>query len=117
MNRHYDKHTGRMAQIGLSQQVKARQWPTPCTKEMCGGTGSWEKLKEATTIDEARKMGAGNGGQLNPPWVSWLMGWPLYWTRTESMPAKAWAAWRRAFGIGPTGSKPSETGNARKLPQ
>lgn len=30
MNRHFDKHTGRMAQIGLSQQVALRaNWPTP----------------------------------------------------------------------------------------
>jgi hypothetical protein len=30
MNRHFDKQTGRMAQIGLTQQVKARaMWPTP----------------------------------------------------------------------------------------
>jgi len=30
MNRHFDKHTGRMAQIGLAQQVSLRQmWPTP----------------------------------------------------------------------------------------
>jgi hypothetical protein len=30
MNRHFDKHTGRMAQIGLIQQVKLREtWPTP----------------------------------------------------------------------------------------
>jgi hypothetical protein len=29
MCRHYDKHTGRMAQIGLTQQVQARMWPTP----------------------------------------------------------------------------------------
>ncbi len=37
-------------------------------------------LKKNTTIEEARAMGAGNGGQLNPPWVEWLMGWPIGWT-------------------------------------
>ena len=55
-------------------------WPTPRTKGMCGGSGSWEKLKANTTIEEARLMGAGNGGKLNPTWVEWLMGWPLGWT-------------------------------------
>jgi len=55
-------------------------WPTPRTKGMCGGTGSWDLLKKNTTIEEARLMGAGNGGQLNPPWVEWLMGWPTGWT-------------------------------------
>jgi hypothetical protein len=47
---------------------------------MCGGTGSWDLLKKNTTIEEARSMGAGNGGKLNPDWVEWLMGWPLGWT-------------------------------------
>jgi hypothetical protein len=59
---------------------KTYNWPTPRTKGMCGGTGSWELLKKNTSIEEARKMGAGNGGQLNPTWVEWLMGWPLGWT-------------------------------------
>ena len=34
MCRHYDKHTGRMAQIGLTQQVKARMWPTRAMKPL-----------------------------------------------------------------------------------
>ncbi len=58
-------------------------WPTPRTKGMCGGTGAWEKLNDATTHEEAKLMGAGNGGQLNPDWVELLMGWPLGWTRTD----------------------------------
>jgi hypothetical protein len=61
----------------LTAQVN---WPTPRTAGMCGGTGSWDLLKKNTTIEEARAMGAGNGGKLNPTWVEWLMGWPLEWT-------------------------------------
>jgi hypothetical protein len=61
----------------LTAQVN---WPTPRTAGMCGGTGSWDLLKKNTTIEEARAMGAGNGGKLNPTWVEWLMGWPLGWT-------------------------------------
>lgn len=55
-------------------------WPTPRTKGMCGGSGSWDLLNKNTTKEEARQMGAGNGGKLNPTWVEWLMGWPLGWT-------------------------------------
>ncbi len=61
----------------LTAQVN---WPTPRTKGMCGGSGAWAQLKANTTIEEARAMGAGNGGKLNPTWVEWLMGWPLEWT-------------------------------------
>jgi hypothetical protein len=55
-------------------------WPTPRTKGMCGGSGSWNLLKKNTTIEEARLMGAGNGGKLNPVWTEWIMGFPLGWT-------------------------------------
>jgi hypothetical protein len=61
----------------LTAQVN---WLTPRTKGMCGGSGAWAQLKANTTIEEARSMGAGNGGKLNPTWVEWLMGWPLGWT-------------------------------------
>jgi hypothetical protein len=48
---------------------------------MCGGTGNWARLKEkAAGIEEARGMGAGNGGRLNPGWVEALMGYPQGWT-------------------------------------
>jgi hypothetical protein len=65
-------------QTSLSTAVLT--WPTPRTKGMCGGSGSWDLLNKNTTVEEARLMGAGNGGQLNPPWVEWLMGWPVGWT-------------------------------------
>ena len=61
-------------------KTKTYTWPTPRTKGMCGGSGAWAQLKANTTIEEARSMGAGNGGKLNPTWVEWLMGWPLGWT-------------------------------------
>ena len=61
----------------LTAQVN---WPTPRTKGMCGGSGSWDLLNKNTPKEEARQMGAGNGGKLNPMWVEWLMGWPLGWT-------------------------------------
>ena len=57
-----------------------KMWPTPRTAGICGGMGSWKLLNKNTTKEEARKMGAGNGGKLNPTWVEWLMGWPLGWT-------------------------------------
>ena len=55
-------------------------WPTPNVTGMCGGTGNWKQLHNKTTPEEARKMGAGNGGKLNPQWVEWLMGYPEGWT-------------------------------------
>jgi len=74
---------------GSSQET----WPTPCATDY-KGSGQTGQLRDrldyaaergATksktyNLEEARLMGAGNGGQLNPTWVEWLMGWPLGWT-------------------------------------
>jgi hypothetical protein len=60
-------------------------WPTARAGGMCGGTGNWAQLKKkAGDIKEARQMGAGNGGQLNPDWVEALMGFPQGWTDIDA---------------------------------
>lgn len=61
-------------------------YPTPTTGAgLCGGTGNFQQLKDLEeagqiTEEERRSMAAGNGGQLNPDWVEWLMGFPPGWT-------------------------------------
>ena len=61
-------------------------YPTPTTGAgICGGSGNYQQLKglEASgqiTAEERQSMSAGNGGQLNPMWVEWLMGFPIGWT-------------------------------------
>ena len=61
-------------------------YPTPTTGAgLCGGTGNFQQLKKLQqagqiTEGERRNMSQGNGGQLNPTWVEWLMGFPLGWT-------------------------------------
>ena len=64
----------------------AKLFPTPTTGAgLCGGTGNFQQLQvlEASgqiTPEERRSMQAGNGGQLNPDWVEWLMGYPIGWS-------------------------------------
>ena len=35
------------------------------------------------------------GGQLNPPWVEWLMGWPIGWTDCELLGMDKFRSWRQ----------------------
>ena len=35
------------------------------------------------------------GGQLNPDWVEWLMGWPVGWSSLAPMLAVDWPTWER----------------------
>jgi len=34
------------------------------------------------------------GGQLNPTWVEWLMGWPIGWTSMEPITDIDWRDWK-----------------------
>jgi DNA (cytosine-5)-methyltransferase 1 len=65
---------------------------------MCGGSGAWAQLKANTTIEEAKSMGAGNGGKLNPTWVEWLMGWPLEWTDLKPLETGRFPCARQQLG-------------------
>ena len=65
-------------------------YPTPTTGDgLCGGTGNFQQLKKLKdsgqiTEEERWNMSQGNGGQLNPDWVEWLMGFPVGWTSLQS---------------------------------
>jgi hypothetical protein len=83
----------------LNDQVAHQHsFPSPGTTGMSNGSGNCEKsnkLHEAGVIthDERKSMRAGNGGQLNPDWVCWLMGWPISWTQLEPLEHMDWRGW------------------------
>ena len=63
-----------------------RMWPTPATRDHKGGYQggrirngkvSWDTLDVAVQHTDNQ---AKTGGQLNPTWVEWLMGYPEGWT-------------------------------------
>jgi len=37
-----------------------------------------------------------DGGKLNPTWVEWLMGWPLWWTDLAPLATDKFLSWRQA---------------------
>lgn len=71
---------------GPSLDVVAMMYPTPTTGAgLCVGTGNFQQLKKMQEVgqiteEERRNMSQGNGGQLNPTFVEWLMGFPIGWT-------------------------------------
>lgn len=82
----------------LNDQIA--KFPTPRTKGMCGGSGAFQKMKalEAegiVTTEERKQMTAGSGGQLNPTWVEWLMGWPLEWTALKPLATGKYRLWQQ----------------------
>lgn len=79
MNRHFDKYTGRMAQIGLTQQVALRaMWSTPTAND-AQKTGAPSQLNR-NTPQLGDLVSDRAGGQLNPQFVEYLMNYPKDWT-------------------------------------
>jgi hypothetical protein len=66
-----------------------KRYPTPRVHGLSNGSGNvgavnnlYEQGK--ITEEERRSMRSGNGGQLNPMFVAWLMGYPLAWADTRA---------------------------------
>jgi hypothetical protein len=91
LKRQYENNRqGRTTHSTLREQVvyppPNQMWPTPSTRDHKGGyiggrirngKVSWDTLDVAVQHTDNQSK---DGGQLNPTWVEWLMGWPLGWT-------------------------------------
>lgn len=89
---------------GKSLGVAVRLWPTPAAHEGRLGyqrrdTGKKGTQKSLSTevIDEAGGREQ-VGGQLNPDWVDWLMGWPIGMSASGRLEMDKFRSWLRAHG-------------------
>ena len=73
--------------------------PTPMARDYKGPVRDWSKRKrngkprprsDQTLPDRI-------GGMPNPPWIEWLMGWPIGWTALEPLETGKFRLWLRAF--------------------
>lgn len=72
---------------GVNLAEAQKHWPTPTSRDHkgCGKNGRVRDGKIQTdTLDRAvwfdqTSQGSQSTGQLNPQWVSWLMGFPVDW--------------------------------------
>ena len=80
-----------------------QNWPTPSVGDTEGGS-QWERVERAKTGFKLRKQGKTHKrkdpdnlvtiqGQLNPDWVEWLMGWPVFWSSLEPITELLWLDW------------------------
>ncbi len=74
-------HTGNGFGLNLAQAI--RMWPTPCNRDF-RSPGTPERLERARLESKrGQPLTEVIGGQLNPMWVEWLMGYPIGWTDLE----------------------------------
>jgi hypothetical protein len=85
----------------LETMVGRRLWPTPGANEdsyRLGGDSQQSKSLGAIARKEALDQSPESGGQLNPTWVEWLMGWPLGWTDCAVLAMDKFQQWQRSHG-------------------
>lgn len=85
------------------------RFPTPCTTGFHSDCKKVNKLFLDGVLTEQERITfrAGNGGQLNPDWVEWLMGWPIGWTRITPITID-WRDWN---------TDPADTGEIPRTTQ
>ena len=69
-----------------------KTWPTPVSR-MWKDSGSPSEYKRNEV-----PLAAQAGGQLNPTWVEWLMGWPEEWTALKPLETARFQQWRHLHG-------------------
>ncbi len=75
--------SNRYAQGGTPLTVAVKRWPTPTESFAARGGIIQPESNHDTEKGFREKDPSMTGGQLNPTWVEWLMGWPLNWTSLE----------------------------------
>jgi len=86
----HSKTTGRPITTALADAVK---FATPQARDFRTGQQSrWENPERTRNLNDQI------GGQLNPTWVEWLMGWPLGWTDLKPLETAKFQAWLHSHG-------------------
>ncbi len=69
------------------------QFATPQARDYrTGSTDRWENPERSRNLNDQI------GGQLNPTWVEWLMGWPLGWTDCAASATAKFREWLNSHG-------------------
>lgn len=82
------------------QTVKRNMCPTPTVDDADNSTLPRSQIKRDSVVGAVMREGSVNGGQLNPNWVEWLMGYPIGWTALEPLGMDKFRQWLEKHGEG-----------------
>jgi hypothetical protein len=74
------------------------QWPTPTVNDSKNSTLPPSQVRHDNIPGALLRSGQDPGGQLNPTWVEWLMGWPLGWTDSKPLGTDKFRQWLQQHG-------------------
>jgi hypothetical protein len=92
---------GRQGGLNLRTKV-ARSWPTPVASMAKGSSPAALTRKSGADRSNDRldhAVMASDGGQLNPEWVEWLMGWPIGWTELKPLEMGKFREWQQQHSV------------------
>jgi hypothetical protein len=85
--------------------------PTATANQMCPSMQKWPgcramwgtptahpRTHTPRDVDHGAQLANQVGGSLNPPWVEWLMGWPLGWTDCARSATDKYRQWSGSHG-------------------
>lgn len=76
----------------------ARRFPTPtCHDAKLANPAPNKTAQGSPCLTERILEQETSGGQLNPTWVEWLMGWPLGWTDLKPLETDKHQSWRQGL--------------------
>ena len=71
-------------------------YATPQARDYRTGSAAiWEEARKGI---KSCNLNDQIGGQLNPDWVEWLMGWPVGWTALEPLAMDKFREWLEKHG-------------------
>ena len=85
-----------------------KMFPTPTTRDYKGGYKTESLIRKdgksramdalPNAVLDGKGVETSTGGQLNPTWVEWLMGWPLGWTDLKPLETVKFQQWLQQHG-------------------
>ena len=79
------------ARPSLETMARQNLWPTPCAGDSRGAGPN------QNTVSLGREVKRQHGGQLNPTWVEWLMGYPSGWTELSPSETQSFLKLRKSL--------------------
>lgn len=97
---------------GMNLQTAVKMLPTPAARDFRSPNS--KPYSERGGGRKGEQLPNVIGGQLNPDWVEWLMGWPIGWTDLGPLNLTAFREWQEEFRIVSGGSKASATDRSQR---
>ena len=84
--------------MGANLADVVTKFPTPTSQDAKNSTLPVSQRNRDSIPGALLQEGTAPGGQLNPDWVEWLMGWPIGWTDLRPLATgKSLQAWQQHF--------------------